>query len=216
LARNGHLSLAGLEPRLLGAPIRFTEIPTLELSSPMIKICNKCRQALPLAQFSRSSGRKSGVRAECKKCVARYRRENNAERVEYNRRWQAANPGRYPAYLTEYRRRNLDRLQAAERQYAKTERGKITRTAAEHKRRARKRGESAPTTEEITRILAARSCHLCGRRFTAKRPATLDHVIPLAKGGKHEVSNLAAAHGSCNNRKRANLINPATNQGILI
>jgi 5-methylcytosine-specific restriction endonuclease McrA len=38
-----------------------------------------------------------------------------------------------------------------------------------------------------------------------KDPATLDHVIPLAKGGQHEVSNLAAAHWLCNLRKHARL-----------
>lgn len=47
-------------------------------------------------------------------------------------------------------------------------------------------------------------CHLCGLRIpkSAKWPdrmfGTLDHVIPLSKGGKHSYANIKAAHLSCN------------------
>jgi 5-methylcytosine-specific restriction endonuclease McrA len=58
--------------------------------------------------------------------------------------------------------------------------------------------------------------HICGGKFTKSRPATVDHVIPVADGGKHEVSNLAAAHASCNSRKKARRENPLTGQGFLL
>lgn len=52
------------------------------------------------------------------------------------------------------------------------------------------------------------TCHLCGddipRGVAVPDPlaATLDHIVPLARGGLHDPSNLAAAHFVCNSRKR--------------
>lgn len=51
-------------------------------------------------------------------------------------------------------------------------------------------------------------CHLCLDPIprVAESPVdplapTLDHVIPLARGGAHHPDNLAAAHFICNSRK---------------
>lgn len=50
-------------------------------------------------------------------------------------------------------------------------------------------------------------CHICGDvinpSFKHPNPfsASLDHIIPLSKGGKHEFSNVKAAHLTCNCRK---------------
>ena len=40
-------------------------------------------------------------------------------------------------------------------------------------------------------------CHLCGE-LTPRREATLDHVVPLSKGGSDHHTNLRLAHRSCN------------------
>lgn len=47
-------------------------------------------------------------------------------------------------------------------------------------------------------------CHICNTlidrtlRGDAWMRATLDHVIPLSKGGTHTYDNVAAAHWKCN------------------
>ena len=51
-------------------------------------------------------------------------------------------------------------------------------------------------------------CYLCGERVLTSVPPnhalypTLDHVVPLSKGGTHERSNVRCAHRSCNGGKR--------------
>ena len=51
------------------------------------------------------------------------------------------------------------------------------------------------------------SCHICGEEIdlslprTSRMGLTIDHVIPLAKGGSDEMDNLKPAHWICNNRK---------------
>ncbi len=50
-------------------------------------------------------------------------------------------------------------------------------------------------------------CHLCGTkidrklRFPNHMAATVDHIIPLSKGGEHVWANTRPAHGLCNFKK---------------
>lgn len=40
-----------------------------------------------------------------------------------------------------------------------------------------------------------------GKRYASKNYPTIDHVVPLSKGGKHEWANIRLAHLSCNASK---------------
>ena len=44
-------------------------------------------------------------------------------------------------------------------------------------------------------------CHYCGRQVGPKE-LTMDHVVPLARGGLSIKSNLAAACKTCNTKKK--------------
>lgn len=52
-------------------------------------------------------------------------------------------------------------------------------------------------------------CGLCGYKIRRKvgwnhpKAATIDHVVPLARGGTHQLANVQAAHRECNVRKNA-------------
>jgi 5-methylcytosine-specific restriction endonuclease McrA len=51
------------------------------------------------------------------------------------------------------------------------------------------------------------ACHICKAEIdltlsrTSRMGLTVDHVIPLSKGGSDELDNLRPAHWICNNRK---------------
>ncbi len=80
--------------------------------------------------------------------------------------------------------------------------------AAEHRRRARK---LKAFIEVVSVKKLARwqnwKCHLCGGLIdkNAKVPdnnaLTLEHLIPLSKGGEHSYRNCVAAHFYCNSKK---------------
>jgi Zn-finger nucleic acid-binding protein len=85
---------------------------------------------------------------------------------------------------------------------------KCARSDAKDRRRARKR--DAFVENVYRREIFERDnwrCHLCGRAIdqTAQVPhplsATIDHILPLARGGTHEPTNVAAAHFLCNSVK---------------
>lgn len=78
-----------------------------------------------------------------------------------------------------------------------------------HKRRALQKG--AATGERVETLAIAErdnwTCHLCdepipqGAQWPDLLSVSLDHVIPLSKGGIHDPSNVKAAHLGCNIRK---------------
>lgn len=50
--------------------------------------------------------------------------------------------------------------------------------------------------------LAAGRCHYCGKTFPPSE-LTMDHVIPVSRGGKSERRNVVPCCKECNNRKKA-------------
>ncbi|MBU4263236.1 MAG: HNH endonuclease [Proteobacteria bacterium] len=49
--------------------------------------------------------------------------------------------------------------------------------------------------------IAAGICYYCGRKFPLKE-LTMDHLIPLARGGTSSKGNIVAACKECNTRKK--------------
>jgi 5-methylcytosine-specific restriction endonuclease McrA len=44
-------------------------------------------------------------------------------------------------------------------------------------------------------------CHYCGEHFPAKK-LTMDHILPVARGGSSSKGNIVACCKECNTRKR--------------
>ena len=55
------------------------------------------------------------------------------------------------------------------------------------------------------RKLAAGVCHYCGREVGAAN-LTMDHVVPVARGGRSVKNNLVAVCKQCNNEKKSSLL----------
>lgn len=77
-----------------------------------------------------------------------------------------------------------------------------------HRRRALKKGAATgrPVVLAEIRERDKNRCHLCGDRVGAKAwphplSASLDHVVPLTKGGDHDPDNVKLAHLVCNTAK---------------
>lgn len=82
--------------------------------------------------------------------------------------------------------------------------------------RGRRRARLAATTDgtveaEDVFSLYGWGCHLCGDPIdpALKHPdpmsASVDHLIPLSRGGSHSVQNVRPAHLTCNLRKGVRL-----------
>lgn len=153
------------------------------------RICPGCGEDKPVADYSPHRGTKSGLAVYCKPCQARRTsrtrqkpdfvrapRDRERER-EYTRRWRMANPEKVQGY--------------------------------HHAYKARKRGALVEvfTRKEIF-DRDGWQCHICRTAIDPEvayphpLSASLDHVMPLVRGGAHSRANCAASHFTCNASKK--------------
>lgn len=86
--------------------------------------------------------------------------------------------------------------------YRKSLEGRKKRAEHELRRKARKRG-NGPIEKINPFVVYERDnglCHLCGEPVPPE-DASLDHVIPISRGGPHTYENVALSHLICNLRR---------------
>lgn len=81
--------------------------------------------------------------------------------------------------------------------------------ASIHKRRkwAQLNGRNYLTAEQIREVKSTGMCYYCKGTFNK---LSIDHVIPLSKGGENTLENIVAACLECNKRKNAKLVEELT------
>ena len=167
------------------------------------KACSACGVTQPLGDFYAASARLTGTGAKCKRCSDSRNRDYRAANVQAMR--EAKN--RYRASLPPDRRA---RELAAVARWKKANRDAVRRS--NEKRRALKAGCSV--AEIDVEAIWARTqgrCALCNYGLSREtmwpdeRFASLDHIVPLAKGGAHATENLQYACLVCNLRKGTRL-----------
>lgn len=60
--------------------------------------------------------------------------------------------------------------------------------------------DSYSENREILKKTSFKICGLCGHRIK-DRDLTVDHIVPLSRGGTNELNNLRLVHSSCNQIK---------------
>jgi len=157
-----------------------------------------------IGQYAMVSGklRCQGCRRAEKR--TRYVTHRDAE-VDRSKRYAAANPevrkrislGRDPAKGAAYYAANKERAAASSHEWYLVNKTTVVQRA--RLRRAEYDRGDFTQAEWNDMVLAARGrCLDCGRDDLA---LTVDHVIPLVKGGIHTANNIQPLCGPCNKRK---------------
>lgn len=131
---------------------------------------------------------------------------NPEKRKEIMRKWHLAHPGRAAELLKKWRITNPERAKKLSRKVSPTWKRNHSDQVNEfnHRYRARKRNaEISDCTERIEELRTCELCFWCGIRMES---VTIDHVIPLSRGGKHTPDNLVAACNTCNSSKYNKLV----------
>lgn len=184
--------------------------------------CTVCGILKTPENTSRSSKVRSGLRSRCKACIgpdnaahmrqrrqdspeamrerhrqdqARLRREKPEHHREIVRQWNERNPDKIKRYRTEGYRKN-----------------KALYIAANNRRRARLLqtvGSYSVEEWEALKTQYGNRCLSCGR-LESDIDLTVDHVIPISKGGSNYISNLQPLCKSCNSKKKDKTIDYRT------
>lgn len=153
--------------------------------------------------------------ANKEKHAARYREwyeANKEKKAEYDRKWRAENQDKRTANKRKWYEANREKADAYACQWYHDHPG--TKTAIEYRRRGRKTEAGGSYTAAEWKALVEHcggKCLCCGRTDI---PLTVDHVIPISKGGTSNIDNLQPLCTSCNSRKRDNIIDYRPGSGL--
>lgn len=188
-----------------------------------MKRCTKCGEEKPLEDFPvRNDHSLDGRHTECRDCRRAYKRKwmqakrkaNPEWAREVDKRWREENPEAARARDRRFKEKNGDliRQRNRERRRANPEPARASHARWRERNReqellrlANRRALLRNATDETKAFigeLLSRPCDYCG----ATENITIDHVVPLSRGGKHEADNLAPACLSCNSSKNDRLL----------
>lgn len=180
-----------------------------------MKKCTNCGEVKPLEEFYKDKSKKDGRERRCKVCKKRYYeanrekiseqkkqyREDNREKIlEYQKQYYETNRERVIERCKQYRQANSKKLLEWRRQYRQANREAFK--LRDQKRRARKANAAGNCTPEQLQArfdYHGNRCVYCG----SEEDLTIEHLIPLSKGGTNWPANLAPACKSCNSRKNS-------------
>lgn len=172
------------------------------MSSIPQKRCTKCRVEKPLTDFHKNASCEDGLQHRCKQC----RRDDTYTYSARSNEWRSAHLDSFRASSRNWKITHKAEDREIQRKWRQTPNGK--RYALHHRtlRRANIKGDV--TADQFKELFERQThCAYCKRKFTTKQPPTVDHVIPLSKGGLHTISNLVLACKPCNSRKSNTVTN---------
>ncbi len=127
-----------------------------------MKTCIKCKQLLPLENFSRNKNTKDRHQPTCKVCV-----------TSYNKKYHKDNKDHKIAVLMEWKKKNPDKVKEIDRRYKVNSPEKVKEKNRKYRvNNSEKRKESARKTQRKRVVLGLRAAE------NAKRRAALLQRIP--------------------------------------
>jgi 5-methylcytosine-specific restriction endonuclease McrA len=192
---------------------------------PAFRICNQCQQEFPFTAdyFHRNKKAKYGFNTICKVCakakVKRWQSENvervretkrksnqrHRERIRAKRSYDWRNNPRYRSDVqrraAKWKDENKTRINARKRELRKQPKYRLQNRLAQQKRQ-RLTSLSQQQYFEIWEELQGR-CAYCGISIfpEMERDATIEHIVPIVRGGTGDLINITLACLSCNSSK---------------
>lgn len=178
------------------------------------KECSKCRRTLPRTMFHQGKKQPDGLQAYCKDCVRGVYDSRGEYFVEYKTRPEVrertragskspAGKAAAKASQQAYRRKHPTSARDRHRTYLQQHPEKNQEYCNRH--RTRKLANGGDFTAAAWATLCAQydyHCLACGRRTEL----TVDHVVPVSRGGSNDISNIQPLCQSCNSSKHDQII----------
>lgn len=177
-----------------------------------MKTCTSCIDKKPATEFYRRAKSPDGLALVCKACSGlkareHYEREKCAAKARA-KKWAAQNPARRKDIARLSAEKHIEKKRAFSREYNKRKRAESPDAAREAgrrqaaMRRSREKGAggaiSAADWQMLFDLFETNVCLYCG---STDSKLTMDHWMPVVRGGKTELGNLLPCCKSCNSRK---------------
>lgn len=168
---------------------------------PQFKICSQCGLKKAASEYHKRKKSPDGLQLKCKACFRLYQRENRKRIREVKRAYYEEKHATIYAYSKAWRRANPDKVAEFNRAYRDRNPGIVSKVYAN--KQAKHYGvDGELTKEDVDNLFNTYPyCLACGAD-----ERTVDHVIPLSKGGPNTFDNLQTLCLSCNSKKHAKTI----------
>ena len=156
-----------------------------------MKTCTKCGETKALDEFHADKSKRYGKCSQCKACQRKYNQTPKAKACQ--RKYEQT---------PEYKARRCEYQRAYSKTPKEKARGNANMRAKRHRRKARLASvENTLTREQIHAVFEAygNKCVDCGTTDTL----TIDHILPISKGGPNTAKNIRPLCLSCNSSKGA-------------
>lgn len=154
------------------------------------KACSRCKQILPYEAFNKKSSTPTGLASACRNCSNAMKRNltpEQRERKNYlKRKWDSEHPDKV-------KQMNSNAYEAKPEMFINN--------AANRYAKIKNVDRRTITNKELKR-LQQQPCIYCGSKLLIE----IDHIIPIARGGRHSIGNLAPACRACNRNKTDYLV----------
>ncbi len=215
-------------------PRSLTQVHIDSTSGQRVKRCSKCGGVKPENAFCRSGDRRrtsckacdadsramtyENNPAKARQKASRWAKANRPKINERVRQRKESNPeaaeayrARWGEYYASHRAGLIEKAVryvkglSPEQKQRRDERARKSRVKSEQFRRAQKLAAGSQRLG-LDDIIArdGLACYLCGKN-PAKKPS-IEHVIPLSRGGSHTLANVRVACCGCNSRKHNRLL----------
>lgn len=147
-----------------------------------MKTCSKCKVEKELDAFCNNKQSKDGKHYHCRECKAKFRKENKEKIAERKKLYSASQGGRINRHKS--RSKRIKSVQDT--------------------------GDGSITRQSLDDLMAEQGnkCAICNTDLLVleRKEVHMEHIIPLAKGGKHVIGNVQWTCCKCNLIKSTKII----------
>ena len=168
------------------------------------------------------------LKSTCKRCIAEYDKQhsktyyqdNKEQRQQYNKQYYEQNKEQFKEYNKQYYEQNSEIIKQQNMQYYEqkkdickqrkknyynTPQGQTVYFNSNVKRKQRKEEQGAGITGEQWKEMMDFfdwKCAYSGKSISYKKNRSIDHIVPLVKGGANEIWNLVPMYRPYNSSKQ--------------
>lgn len=169
------------------------------------RTCSECEKRLPIKEFHKDKTATDGFRSKCKKC-----------RIKIVQKWYLKDVSKRRKVASDRRKKDPEKSRKQDLERYERDREKRIGLATQHSHIRKARKKKTKIEKGISKLslkkIHGTKCYYCGkemdfsvgagRKFN-RDMATIEHLIPLARGGEHTFKNTVLACRYCNISKNA-------------